>query len=113
MKLKQEIDEEKVNKVQKKYNEREQAQRVIQENEQEKAKKMREKELERELENRAIAEYNRIQELQEQKRLSEWKAREEKIQSYMNRMADTVNKTNEQERELERRVVQYQIEKEQ
>jgi hypothetical protein len=31
----------------------------------------------------------------------------------MNRMADTVKKSNEQERELERRVVQYQIEKEQ
>ena len=28
-------------------------------------------------------------------------------------MADTVKKSNEQERELERRVVQYQIEKEQ
>jgi hypothetical protein len=31
----------------------------------------------------------------------------------MNRMADTVKKSNDQERELERRVVQYQIEKEQ
>jgi len=31
----------------------------------------------------------------------------------MNKMADTVKKSNDQERELERRVVQYQIEKEQ
>ena len=51
-------------------------------------------------------------EIQEQKRLTEWKAREEKIQFFMNRMADTVQKSNEAERELERKVVQYQIEKE-
>ena len=52
-------------------------------------------------------------EIQELKRQNEWKAREDKIQLFMNRMADTVKKSNDQERELERRVVQYQIEKEQ
>lgn len=52
-------------------------------------------------------------EVQEQKRLREWKAREEKIQFFMNRMADTVKKSNDAERELERRVLQYQVEKEQ
>lgn len=43
----------------------------------------------------------------EQKRLKEWHEREEKIQSKMNRMADTVKKTNDAEKELEKRVVQY------
>jgi len=55
---------------------------------------MSEKEREREAENKSIEEYNKMLDLQEQKRLREWKAREEKIQFFMNRMADTVKKTN-------------------
>lgn len=86
-------------------NEKEQAQKVIQENEVAKIKQMSEKEREREAENKSIEEYNKMLDLQEQKRLREWKAREEKIQFFMNRMADTVKKTNAQEQEVERRVV--------
>jgi hypothetical protein len=104
-KLKQEIDLEKETRMQKKVNEREQAQLVILENEQAKVKLMAEKERERALENRAIEEYNRMLEVQDQKRAQEWKAREEKINLFMGRMADTVKKSNEHERELERRVV--------
>ncbi len=45
-------------------------------------------------------------EAQEIKRQAEWKAREDKIALFMNRMADTVvKKNNDAERELERRVV--------
>ena len=50
--------------------------------------------------------------IQEQKRAQEWKQREDRIQSFMNKMADTVKKSNEAERILEKRVVQYQLEKE-
>lgn len=81
-------------------------------NEVAKAKMLQDKERERQLENQAIEAYNRMLELQEQKRLREWKAREEKMQGFMNRMADTVQKSNDAERELERRVMQYQVEKE-
>ena len=111
-KLRREIDDEKEQRVQKKLNEREVAQKVIHENEQAKAKMVAERERDREVENKAIEEYNRMLEAQEQKRQREWKAREEKISLFMNRMADTVAKSNEAERELERRVVQYQVEKE-
>ncbi len=112
-KLKREIEEEKESKVTKKLNEREIAQKIINENEQYKVKQIIEKEREREQENKAIEDYNKMLEKQEQKRSLEWKAREEKIQLFMNRMADTVVKrSNEAERELERRVMQYQKEKE-
>lgn len=75
---------------------------------------LQERERERDQENKTIEEYNKMIEKQELKRQGEWKAREEKIATFMNRMADTVVKrSNEAEKELERRVVQYQIEKEQ
>jgi hypothetical protein len=54
-----------------------------------------EREREREAENKTIEEYNKILELQEIKRQQEWKAREDKIQFFMNRMADTVKKSND------------------
>ena len=50
--------------------------------------------------------------IQEQKRLSEWQEREERIQAKMSKMADTVRKSNDEERKLENRVVQYQLQKE-
>ena len=106
-KLKKEIDDEKDTKVQKKYNEREQAQRVILENEQAKVKQHLEREKERDQENKAIEDYNKMLEIQEQKRQREWNAREAKISLFMNRMADTVKKSNEVERQLENRVIQF------
>jgi hypothetical protein len=46
------------------------------------------------------------------KRQDEWNAREKKIKEAMGRMADTVlKKSNEAEKEMERRAVQYAIEK--
>lgn len=110
--LKQELNEEKEAKQLKRHNEREQAQRVIQENETAKIKQLAEKERERAAENKVIEDYNRMLEAQEAKRAAEWKAREAKIQLFMNKMADTVQKSNEAEREVERRAVQYQLEKE-
>jgi hypothetical protein len=106
--LRKEINDEKDAKINKKKNERDQAMKVIQENEIAKAKMLQDREREREAENRTIEEYNKMLEVQEQKRQAEWKAREEKIALFMNRMADTVVKrNNDAERELEKRVVQY------
>lgn len=86
---------------------------MIQENEVAKVKQLAEKERERAAENRVIEEYNRMLEVQEQKRAAEWKAREAKIQLFMNKMADTVQKSNEADREAERRALNYQLQKEQ
>ena len=66
-----------------------------------------EKEMRKEQENKAIEEYNRVLDQQEEKRLQEWQQKEERIQQLMSKMVDTVKKTNEAERVLEKRVVQY------
>ena len=45
---------------------------------------------------------------QDKKRADEWAKREERIKNAMSKMADTVlKKSNEAEKELERRVIQY------
>ncbi len=50
--------------------------------------------------------------IQDKKRADEWAAREARIQNAMGRMADTVlKKSNEAEKELERRAVAYALEK--
>lgn len=49
-----------------------------------------------------------MEEAKEKKRADEWAAREARIQDAMGRMAETVlKKSNAQEKELERRVMQY------
>lgn len=58
-------------------------------------KLLQEKEKERDAENKTIEDYNKMLELQEAKRQGEWKKREGKIQLFMNRMADTVKKSND------------------
>jgi hypothetical protein len=93
--LRQEIDDEKETKLNKRKVEREQALKVISDNENAKAKLMQEKEKERDAENKTIEDYNKMLELQEAKRQNEWKRREGKIQLFMNRMADTVKKSND------------------
>lgn len=50
--------------------------------------------------------------MQEQKRAQEWQQRENRVQSLMNKMADTVVKRNDAEKEVEKRVMRYQNEKE-
>jgi hypothetical protein len=93
--LRQEIDDEKETKLNKRKVEREQALKVILDNENAKVKLIQEKEKEREAENKTIEDYNKMLELQEAKRQNEWKRREGKIQLFMNRMADTVKKSND------------------
>ena len=60
-----------------------------------------------------LQEYTKMMELQDKKRADEWNQRESRIQSLMNKMADTVVKrNNEVEREIEGRVMRYQLDKE-
>ena len=60
-----------------------------------------------------MAEIARQKDEIERKRNLEWQEREAKITKFMDQMADTVvKKSNQHEKELEKRVIQYQIEKE-
>ena len=113
-KLKQAIEKEKNDKLEKKKKERQAAWKVIAENEVEKAKRLKEKEDDKKHQVELIKEYNRMLEAQDKKRADEWAKREERIKNAMGRMADTViKKNNDAERELERRVLQYANEKDQ
>ena len=107
-KLRAGIEKEKEDKVSKKAKERENAWKVIRENEQEKVKRMQEKEEERLKQIQLIDDYNKTLDVQDKKRADEFAAREARIQNAMGRMADTVlKKSNEAEKELERRVIMH------
>lgn len=55
-----------------------------------------------------IDDYNKTLDVQDKKRADEFAAREARIQNAMGRMADTVlKKSNEAEKELERRVIMH------
>jgi hypothetical protein len=58
-------------------------------------KLLQEKDKERDAENKTIEDYNKMLELQEAKRQNEWKQREGKMQFFMNRMVETVKKSND------------------
>ena len=110
--LKEDLEKEKREKIDKKLKQRELAQKVIKENEKEKEKRLKEKEVEKEKQNKIIEEYNKMIDLQEKKRAEEWAAREAKIKNAMGRMADTVlKKSNQAEKEMEMRALQYANEK--
>ena len=60
-----------------------------------------------------MVEYNKTLEMQELKRTQDVQKREERIQSLMSKMADAVVKRNNDiEKEVEKRVMRYQTEKE-
>eukprot|EP00347_Sterkiella_histriomuscorum_P005983 403354521 len=112
-KLRSEIETEKKQKQEKKMKEREQAWKVINENQEYKQKQIQDKEKERDRDNKMLEEYNKLLEQQEKKRADEWNQRENRIQSLMNKMADTVVKrSNQAEKEVENRVMRYQLDKE-
>jgi hypothetical protein len=111
--LREEIEAEKQQRLHKRQQEREQAWRIINQNQDFKARQLQQKENDKIKENQAIEEYNKLIEKQEQRRAQEWQQREQRIQDLMSKMADTVVKrSNDQEKELERRVMRYQYEKE-
>ena len=106
--LKNDLLNEKKQKVEKRQAEKEQAWKVIRENEAEKEKRAIEKQKEKDKQNRIIEEYNKMIDAQEKKRAEEWAAREARIKNAMDKMADTViKKSNQAEKEAELRAVQY------
>ena len=112
-KLKQEINDERANILEKKRKEREAAQKIIKENEVYKQHQLVEKEKEKLKEIELREEYDKLLEAQDKKRQEEWNQREQRIQKLVSQMADGVYKrTNDAEKEVERRVIQYQLEKE-
>ena len=112
-KLRSEIEEEQRIKLEKRKKERDQAWRIINENELYKQKQLLEKAKEKEKDNKIMQDYNKFLDEQEKRRADEWAARENRIQGLMSKMADTVVKrSNDAEREEERRVLRYQLEKE-
>lgn len=86
---------------------------MLLENDKQKAKSNAEKEVERQQDVRAQNEYARMLEKQEQDRLNEIKAREQRAQDFMNRMADTVIKNmDERSKQEEEKIRRYEMEKE-
>lgn len=86
---------------------------MLTENEKHKAKALAEREKERLEDIRAQDEYARMLDKQEQDRHNEVKAREQRAQEFMNRMADTVIKNmDSRAREEEEKIRRYEMEKE-
>ena len=111
--LQQEMDQERQMLLEKRRQEREYLQKMLTENDRQKAKTAVEKEKERLEDVRAQQEYARMLEKQELDRINEFKAREQRAQEFMNRMADTVIKTmDDKQREEEDKIRRYEMEKE-
>lgn len=86
---------------------------MLSENDRQKAKAVVEKEKERQEDVRAQQEYTRMLEKQEQDRTNEFKAREQRAQDFMNRMADTVIKNmDDKQRDEDDKIKRYEMEKE-
>ena len=86
---------------------------MLTENDRQKAKVAIEKERERQEDIKAQNEYSRMLEKQEQDRINEFKAREQRAQEFMNKMADTVIKSmDDKQREEEDKIRRYEMEKE-
>ena len=89
-KLKQEINDERANILEKKRKEREAAQKIIKENEVYKQHQLVEKEKEKLKEIELREEYDKLLEAQDKKRQEEWNQREQRIQKLVSQMADGV-----------------------
>ena len=97
----------------KRRQEKEYLQKMLTENDRQKAKAAMERERERLEDVKAQQEYSRMLEKQEQDRINEFKARENRAQEFMNRMADTVIKSmDDRQREEEDKIRRYEMEKE-
>src|SRR5688572_18862028 len=89
-KIKEELDNEQNQQVQKKLNERERLLRVMVENDENKKKVMGDAEVEKQLDIKAQQEYSRLIEKQEADRERELQERENRAKKLMGMMADTV-----------------------
>ena len=97
----------------KRKQEREYLQKMLEENEKQKAKSTNERERERLEDVRAQHEYARMLEKQEQDRLNEVNAREKRAQEFMNKMADTVIRGMDDRQKVEDdKIRKYEMERE-
>ena len=97
----------------KRRQEKEYLQKMLTENERQKGIAAKEKEKERLEDVKAQQEYSRMLEKQEQDRINEFKARENRAQEFMNRMADTVIKDmDDRQKDEEDKIRRYEMEKE-
>lgn len=86
---------------------------MLAENDRQKVIALKDKEKQRVEDVRAQEEYTRMLDKQEQDRLNEFKAREQRAQEFMNKMADTViKKMDDKAREEEDKIRRYEMEKE-
>lgn len=107
------MDQERQMLMEKRRQEKEYLQKMLTENERQKAKAAIERERERQEDIKAQQEYTRMLEKQEQDRINEFKAREQRAQEFMNRMADTVIRNmDDKQREEEDKIRRYEMEKE-
>lgn len=111
--LHNEMEEERRDVAEKRRQEREYLQIMLQENELQKKRQMEEQEKERLEDIKAQEAYNRMLEQQEKDRAKEIADREKRAQEFMGRMADTVIKNMDaKQREEEEKIRQYEMEKE-
>ena len=111
-KLKKDIEDDKQKKVDKKLEEKKICQEIIKENEAQKLITLQQKQDEREKDTEMLRVIERQAEEMEEKRAAEWKAREDRIQNFMSKMADSVvkkqDKDNERANQIQR---QYEEDK--
>ncbi len=97
----------------KRRQEREYLQKMLEENERQKAKAAEDRERQRQEDIRAQQEYTRMLEKQEQDRADEFASRERRAQDFMNKMADTViKKMDDRQRDEDLKIQRYEMEKE-
>lgn len=86
---------------------------MLAENDRQKVISLKDKEKQRLEDIKAQEEYTRMLDKQEQDRINEFKAREQRAQEFMNKMADTViRKMDDKAREEEDKIKRYEMEKE-
>ncbi len=109
MELKKALNQEKMDKAERKRVEREAALKVIAENEEDREKRAVQKVQDRILAQKMLADEEAAAIKEEKKRLKEWEDRDRKIKEKLERMGDVMKKSNAAEKELERRIVRDQL----
>ena len=108
-KLQVEIEQEKVEKIQKRKKERDEAQKIIKANEEEKKKRVALKEAEKMEQIKLMEDYNRILDQQEKQRAEEFERRDKRIRDAMNRMGDVKKKSDKAEKEFELKILKESL----
>ena len=109
MELKKALNQEKMDKAERKRVEREAALKVIAENEEDREKRAVQKVQDRILAQKMLADEEAAAIKEEKKRLKEWEDRDRKIKEKLERMGDVMKKSKAAEKELERKIVRDQL----